>query len=296
MNGGKGMEIRFLETFLKVAHTENVSLAAAELDYSQSAVTLHIQQLERTVGVPLFDRLGRGVQLNENGRAFIPHAKAVLQSIQRARHFAHSDVPSGKLRIGCAESIAHTVLPDVLTMFHETYPGVEVVIETEWTPDDMLKALWANELDFMYTFDEPVVGDDLIRAVVVEEPIVFVQKEARSIEAIESLERAPFLLTERGVSYRHALEHALLGYGIRLHPMLEVGDTSLILRLVRRGIGMSFLPMFVVEEAIRSGELHEVDTPLDPLSMERQLIYHRQKWVSPAMHAFLQCVDAVEHN
>ena len=106
------MEVRNLVTFLKVTELKSFSRAAEALDYSQSAVTVQIQQLERELGVQLFDRIGKTVSITQYGKDFVSYARDVVSAIARASAFASSDSElSGTVRVGTLNSLLTASFP-----------------------------------------------------------------------------------------------------------------------------------------------------------------------------------------
>ena len=125
------MEIRNIATFLKVAGTQNFSKAAEQLGYSQSAVTVQIQQLEKELDTQLFERIGKRVYLTEKGQEFVFYANEIMRVTNRALDFSKKNsVPKGTLRIGGVESICTALLPDLI-LKSCFCPEIEIVIKSE---------------------------------------------------------------------------------------------------------------------------------------------------------------------
>ena len=109
------MELRTVATFLRVAELQSFSRAAEQLGYSQAAVTVQVKQLEQELGAPLFERIGRRIQLTEEGTRFIPAAMELLKAAHKAKALVHADgSPAGRLRIGTAESLLMSVLTPLM--------------------------------------------------------------------------------------------------------------------------------------------------------------------------------------
>ena len=105
------MELRNITTFLRVAELQNFTHAAQELGYSQSAVTVQIRQLEIELGVPLFERIGRSVNLTAPGQAFLQQAGEIIKAAERARDAVRTaPEPEGTLRLGTMESLGASVV------------------------------------------------------------------------------------------------------------------------------------------------------------------------------------------
>ena len=100
--------------------------------------------------------------------------------------------------------------------------------------------------------------------------------------------KQPFILTEKGMSYRRLLDEQLAQRSLEVNPVLEIGNPHLICQLVQQGAGVSFLPDFVTEKAVEAGALVYLDVPGIQVSIWKQLLHHRDKWISPQMNAVLQ--------
>ena len=288
------MELRTVDTFLKVAATQNFSKAAEQLGYSQSAVTVQIQKLEKELGVALFERIGKRVYLTDTGRDFIPYAVRLMRAGQEAMNFpGEPDLPRGRLRIGGVESVCTALLPQLLLDFYRLCPQVEVVIKSGPT-DDMLALAAGNELDLVFTLDEKIFRSELSCEASHPEEIIFVTLPGEFPEdevlPIDRLCRRPFILTETGAAYRYELERMLSERETEIRPILEIGNTETIINLLKKGMGISFLPRFTVEQELRSGALQQLHTDLPPVQMLHQLLRHRGKWITRPMEIFTELV------
>ena len=124
------MEVRNLVTFLKVTELKSFSRAAEALDYSQSAVTVQIQQLERELGVQLFDRIGKTVSITQYGKDFVSYARDVVSAIARASAFASSDSElSGTVRVGTLNSLLTASFSNIVPLYHERFPHVQISLQ-----------------------------------------------------------------------------------------------------------------------------------------------------------------------
>src|SRR2546429_9807506 len=120
------MEIHQLRYFVAVADEGSFSRAAAKVRVAQPSLSQQIRKLEAEVGQPLFDRLPRSVVLTEAGRCFIDYARQILAAIRDARRCGGElkDAVTGELPGGAISTIAPDVLPELVTKFHQDYPGV----------------------------------------------------------------------------------------------------------------------------------------------------------------------------
>lgn len=288
------MELSTIETFLKVAANQNLSKTAKQMGYSQSAITVQIQKLEKELGVALFERIGKRIYLTERGSAFIPYANEILKATQSAITFGQEEVvPKGVLRIGGVESVCTAVLPKLLSQFYQQCPQVEVIVRSGPT-NDLIELLDSNDLDVVLTLDEKIIRPELHCFMEKSEEIIFVTLN-RNIESqipIEELCQKPFILTEKEASYRYELERQLSKMDLTIRPILEIGNTETIINLLKDGMGVSFLPKFTVESQIKRKELIEIHTNLSSIEMYHQLFCHKGKWLSPQLKMFLELTKA----
>ena len=287
------MDLTVIETFLKAAASQNLSKTAQQTGYSQSAVTVQIRKLEKELGVPLFERIGKRVYLTSQGEAFVPYANDLLTAAQAAMHFSQAEQPAGVLRIGGVESTCTALLPALLPEFYRRCPQVEVVVRSGPT-EDMLSLLSSNELDTVLTLDEKISRKELNRLFCRQEEIIFAAPMDPDYDGacipVETLCRKPFLLTEDRASYRYALQQHLNDRDLIIRPILEIGNTETIIGLLKKGMGISFLPRFTVDAELRAGNLMELHTALPAIHMYHQLFCHQGKWLTPQLKIFLSLV------
>lgn len=290
------MELRTVNTFLHVAELHSFSQAARELGYSQSAVSSQIAQLESELETPLFDRVGKTVRLTDAGQIFQNYARSLLTTAQQAKAALQPEQQiRGTLRVALADSVSSAFLPDLLRQYHARCPQVELVLRTA-TADEMLRMLATNQTDLAYTLDQPILLSSIVLAVDTPEPVCFVAPSGhplavQEVVTLEELTRQEFLLTERGMSYRDALDQCLAAQGLEIHPYLELGSAAQLCQMVERGMGLSFLPEYIVRPALAAGTVARLNVPECQLQMHRQLFYHRDKWLTPQMKLFIELVQ-----
>lgn len=290
------MELRTVNTFLHVAELHSFSQAARELGYSQSAVSSQIAQLESELETPLFDRVGKTVRLTDAGQIFQNYARSLLTTAQQAKAALQPEQQiRGTLRVALADSVSSAFLPDLLRQYHARCPQVELVLRTA-TADEMLRMLASNQTDLAYTLDQPILLSSIVLAVDTPEPVCFVAPAGhplagQKVVTLEELTRQEFLLTERGMSYRDALDQCLAAQGLEIHPYLELGSAAQLCQMVERGMGLSFLPEYIVRPALAAGTVARLNVPECQLQMHRQLFYHRDKWLTPQMKLFIELVQ-----
>ncbi len=292
------MEIKNLETFCTVAELKSFTRAAEKLGFTQSTVSFQIRQLEEEVGAPLFERINHKVSLTNEGTRLLPLAHSIIRlSAEAARVAGESAEPGGVVRIGIAESLAAWQIRTKFALLHRTFPQIRLKIIHSSTAE-ILRLLGQNEVDFAYILDRAVYENryEVVfdRAV----PIRFAAKGGHPLAnrkgvTLAEIAAYPLLLTEKDMSYRALLDEAAAQRNLELRPLVEVGDTQLICSLLEQGLGISYLPDFVLREGVEEGRFALLDTePLD-FTVHRQILYLRNKWLSPEMQCVLNafCED-----
>ena len=142
------MELRNLITFLKIVETGSFSKAAEQLRYSQSTVTVQIQQLEEELQVQLFDRIGKKVYVTEKGRELEVHAQKMIELSQKIASIGGEEQElQGTLRIAALDSLITASLPKILREYHARYPKVDIIVKTADNVFDAERQLSQNEVD-----------------------------------------------------------------------------------------------------------------------------------------------------
>lgn len=292
------MELRNIRTFLAVAEQCSFSKAADILGYSQSTVTTQIQQLEQEFDTLLFDRINKTVRLTASGTEFLEYAQRILRTAEDAKT-AMRRLPdeSGELRIAMAESLCSSFFPEILELYHKKYPKVELCIVTGGT-DDMFYMLRHNEADMVYTLDSRIYSSDLVTALEKQEDVYFVASPSYPCVyrkfTLEELASLDFILTERDMSYRKRLDELMASRSLKIEPFLELGNVDMIIGLVERGNGISFLPAYALKQSLERGSLVRLNVAEKPIGVWRQLLYHKNKWVTPQMQSMIDLIKDFE--
>lgn len=298
------MEIREIKTFLQAAQSGSFVKAAQTLGYSQAAVTIQIKHLEEELGTVLFDRIGKQTQLTESGRTFQVSANRIIQEIEEAKaEVRNAPNIKGTLRIGTIESIGAVLMPELITRYHSCYPGVNIEMELD-SPQNLMEHMNKNQLDMVYLLESQIFDTTCTRDMEVPENVVAVVNPQHPLCEKENLVlndilKHDIILTEKGASYRKALEYLLAKRDQQISPFLTVGSTEFIIQYLKSHNVVSFLPEFTVKEELEEGTLkrlhvHELESEEAPLRVWRQLLYRKDKWVNPQMKAFIELIKSTE--
>ena len=285
------MDVKNLETFVMVNELKSFTGAARQLGFTQSTVSFQIKQLEKELNAPLFERMNHTVALTHAGERLLPIAIQLLRLAAEAEHIANCAAPEGLVRIAIAESLSTWQFHSRFRDFHRRYPGIRLKIIAAST-DVMFQLLDQSQADLVYTLDRHIFDSRYKAAFEAPVPISFVAHPDNPIArqkqiSVADMAAQPLLLTEKGMSYRAVLDELLARQGQEAAPLLEVGDTQLIRSLLLQNIGVSFLPEFVIREDLSRGALVRLNVSGVETDIWRQLLYHRNKWLSPEIHCVI---------
>lgn len=293
------MEIRNLTTFVHVAELNSFTKAAKVLDYSQSTISFQIKQLENELGCLLFERINHNITLTDKGAELLEYAKQICHltdEYNQTRTAPHE--LSGFLRVITPDSVCEDMVTANYIDFHNRYPGISLKFTTADT-GDMFQILNQNEADIMLTLDNHVYHSDYIIAR--EEPVKMhfvtgVSSPYATDRALtlRDISKYQFILTERGYAYRRLFDEAMAKESIEILPILEIGRTDIIINMLERGVGVSFLPDFVTKKKVEGGQLKYLNVTDFSTTVWKQLIYHKNKWVTKSMAALLEYIKENE--
>lgn len=289
------MELRNLITFIHVAELGSFTKAARQLDYSQSTVSFQIKQLEDELGCLLFERVNHTITLTERGRELVSYAHQILTLTDEFKeNLEEQKECTGHIRIVTPDSVCDDIINRHYVDFHNKYPSVSVKFTTADT-SVMFDMLDHNEADVIITLDSHSYNKDYVIAM--EQPLSMhfvANPESRFCKiknlSINDIINEPFILTEYGQGYRRIFDEELAKKSLEITPILEIGRTDMITSLVAQGDMLSFLPDFVTEEMVAAGKLCYLDVCDINIEIWKQLIYHKNKWMSKSLKTFIDYI------
>ena len=291
------MTLEQLRIFVAVAERQHVTAAARALNLTQSAVSNALAALEERHAIHLFDRVGRGIVLNENGRLFLGEAQAVLARARLAET-ALADLGGlrrGRLAVFASQTIAGYWLPERLVRFHDRHPAIELEIRVGNTREAAQAVLdGAAELGFVEgELDHPLlerqeVGRD--RLVVLVHP----SHPWADGEALRGrdLTLASWVMRETGSGTRSSLEAGLAAAGCdpaALSVAMTLPSNEAVLSAVRAGAGVTALSEHVARSALAAGQLAAARFELPERVFH--MLRHRERYGSRAADVLVATID-----
>lgn len=292
------MDLQSLNIFIHVAELNSFTKAGDLLGFSQPTVSFQIKQLEAELGVQLFDRIGHTIKLTDAGRSALNYAQKICNMSQEMLTDNTENNISGIVRLATADSLCAPLLSEWFLNFKNEYPDVALNIRTAGT-GDLLTLIDRNEVDIVCTLDSHIYNTNYV--ILHEEPIdvhfvVSTDSELANKNEIEIEELMchPFLLTEKGMSYRRILDEELAKKSLEIIPVLEMSSADLLCKFVCENSGISFLPDYVTDDAVKKGKIVRLNVKEFNTKIWKQLIHHKDKWISKPMQIVideLSCIN-----
>ena len=291
------MELRNLITFTHVAELGSFTKAAELLGYSQSTISFQIKQLEKELDCLLFERINHTVTLTERGHELVSYAHQIRALTDEfIENIAAEEELSGHIHIVTPDSVCDEMINSNYIDFHRKYPGISIKFTTADT-SVMFDMLDHNEADIIITLDHHSYNRDYVIAK--EEPLSmhFVASSNSKFADIQDLSindiiNEPFILTEYGQGYRRVFDKELAKKSLEITPVLEIGRTDVITAMVAQSNMISYLPDFVSKPLVESGALCYLDVRDMDLDIWKQLIYHKNKWISKSLKTVIEYIKA----
>lgn len=283
--------LKQLQAFVAAAQDSNVSQAAKALSLSQSAVSTALAELEHHIGRPLFDRIGKRLQLNETGKQLLPRAINLLAQAEELEQYARSGEATGNFRIGATLTIGNYLAARLISEYMQIYAQSRIQLKVANT---------SQIIDGMRRFDidvgliEGECFDPEIQTLpwCDDEMVVFCAPDHRlaccAEVGLEDLAREAWILREPGSGTRALFDRAVTGRLSQLNVRLELEHTEAIKRAVESGLGIGCISRLALREAFRRGSLVEIATPYFDLRRHFYFLLHRQRQLTQGVDLFLE--------
>lgn len=259
------MNTEWYRIFLYTAKYGNLTRAAQELHLTQPSVSYAVKQLEQGLGVKLFDRLSKGVQLTQEGTALFEYVEKSFQLLQAGelQLAALKELTAGELRIGGSGPIIKHLLLEPLDLFHADNPGVAIKLSQGKT-SEIRERLLKGEIDLGLVhlpYSDPELEIEPLAAI--QDGFVvgpaYRELAGRPLTA-EALTQIPLLLLSKESSTRRFVEQWLASQGITAEADMELSSMDMLVELAKRGYGAAFVTYSFVRDELREEKLFKLDT------------------------------------
>ncbi len=266
------MNLKHVESFLWIERLGSFSAAARRLNTSQPAISMRIAELEKTLGVTLFDRRARAMKITPEGREFADYARRItdLTTEVQTRLSDHSQY-TGRINLGVTESVALTWLPELVVRINEEYPAMVIDLDVDLT-NVIWRKLRAGQLD-LAILPGPAFGADLsttylgdIRYTWMASPKLGFKKSKAQLKP-QDLSSVPVITLSEDSNMHDIIEHWFTQNKSVPHRVDVCNSLGVVAALTVAGLGIAMLPPTIFKDEIKAGTLHELETGpfIDPL-------------------------------
>lgn len=292
------MNLQHLRYFLAVARTGGFTPAAREMHVTQPTVSSGVSELERSLGVQLFNRDSRHVALTTDGRLLMSYAIQVEDLLEEARErLERRDLEPGEgFQFGAIDAAVIYLLPEILKEYMRSYPGV--ALKTQVAPSRYLvEDLLMNRSEFALIhlpFSHPKI--ETVPIYRDEMPLVvgsghrFAHRDEVDLAAVVE---EPLILFHADSVSRKVVDEKLAEAGLELGAVMELRSPEAMRKLVEAGVGISFLPQLTVRESLASGALETVVVRGVAFEREIGVAWRRGRYFGQAVRLLLEAVFAV---
>jgi DNA-binding transcriptional LysR family regulator len=284
------LTLRQLKVFESVARHLNYTRASEELFLTQPAVSMQVKQLEESLGVALFEQLGKRIHLTEAGQEVVAYARNVTQQLDELEAVLNhiKGLSGGKLRISVATT-ANYFIPTLLGSFSRRYPEVTVSLDVT-NREALLQQLSENTVDLVI-MGQPPSGLDVEAEAFMENPLIIVAPPEHPLArqkkiSLKRLQDEVFLVREPGSGTRSAMERFFAEREIHLKTGMEVGSNEAIKQSVQAGLGLGLLSRATIEQELELKRLVVLDVAEFPIMRHWYVVHRSGKRLSAAAQAF----------
>lgn len=289
------MTIRHLKVFLAVAETGKMSGAAEKLFIAQPSVSQAIADIEREYNVRLFERLSRKLYMTPAGERLLNYARHIVALFDDMELEMKYSAEHTTLKIGGTVTVGTTILSDLVSQFELEHPGVTLTVLVDNTP--VIESLiLKSDLD-MGIVEGDVKSGDLVTLPAIDDEMVLIcgishPFAKRKTVDIQELENQYFVIREKASRARSYFEKILESVGVEVVEKWTCTNTEAIKAAVMNGQGLAVLSRRLVEAEVKRGQLCMLTIKDTPLRRSFTLIYHKNKFISPPLKAFIKACEA----
>lgn len=259
------MTLRQLAVFVAVAQEGTVTKASEAVKLTQSAASMALADLEDGLGAPLFDRLGKRLQLNDLGRFLLPQALEILGRCEAFEQAAKGELQSIDLRLGATLTISDYLMPDLMAGFLQVQPQAHLQLQVGNTRQ-MIEAVNQFQLDLALIEGSchlpqlqsiPWRDDELAVCCAPNHPLAQLDRPLNAVDFLN----VEWILREEGSGTREVFDHVILQDLPDANIRLTLGHNEAILKIVAGGLGLSCISRLAIEPLQEKGQLVILETP-----------------------------------
>lgn len=288
------MNTRDLKIFLAVSERLNYTRAGEDVNLSQSGVSVRVRELERELGVKLFEQLGKKIALTEAGRILEPYARRVVAAVDDARQVIEEfrGLERGRLRIGASTTPGMYIVPRIIAEFKRRYPKIEISLgikDTRGVEEGILR----NEYDFGFVGSHLTSGDDIEAIAWCVDELLLIAAPKHALTRCKAINfrditKESFIFRERGSATQAVVENSLRVAGLQLEAVIELGNPEAIKQAVQSGLGIAFISNFAIETELSAKTLIALKVKNLRIARELKIVHRKDKHLPRAAIEFIE--------
>ena len=284
------VSLRQLRVFESAAHNRSFSKAAEHLHLTQPGVSMHIKELEKNAGLPLFERVGKKLYVTEAGEELLVRAREILRSIKAADEALDGLKGLRRGRINLAVvSTAKYFVPQLLASFRKEYPELEIRLAVN-NRTSVIEQLVANEVDLAIMGRSPQSLDMIAEAFAQNPHVVIASPDhplaSRARIPVATLAKETFIVREPGSGTRLAMQQFFEQAHVEFEVGMEMASNETIKQAVMAGMGISFISIHTIGLELQTRRLAVLDVRGLPMIRQWHVAHLAGKRLSPVALAF----------
>lgn len=290
------MNTKNLITFKTILEMGSFQKAADKLNYTQSTVSFQIKQLEDELSLQLFEKIGRQMKLTQAGKDILPYIDTILQGVEQIDNYGKEiSALTGSLKLAVPDSILIYNLQPFIQLFLHEAPRVQLVIDS-FQSGEINQVIMDGTADIAVNCEKDQYPDTIVhKALGTYEAVLVAAPFTRTdlLDFITPHQRKPFsmICNEPDGYYQLDMNRYLSRKDIVLNQYMKVQSIEAVKRCVINNLGIAVVPRYSVLEEIQQGSLVVIETELSNRVYKSEVIYHKNKWVSPQMELALHILQ-----
>jgi len=285
------MNFTHLKAFYNVAKYRSFTVAARELNVSQSTLSLQVQNLERQYDIPLIKRTKKAIELTDEGKIVFSYAKRIFSLAHEMERTIEdlNATQSGKLKIGCTQLLARYMLPNIFLALKESNPELRIQLYT-----GLSREILSKVIDFEYHVGligrVSYPGNIICKQISKQKLHLITTDRINDQIRLKDLSNYPLILREEGSATREYIINEFAKRNIPLNNYIESQNPDAIKRMVHLGMGGAFFPSYSIEEDVQEGRFRKIEI-VDHLYLCIDRIYLMERRKSKTLRSFISVVS-----